>query len=141
MLDYNRDFILRHGAMDIIFIQDFRVETLIGIYEWERRVPQTIQLDIEIGNPGSRAASTDAIEDTIDYGAVVNRIEETLHQQHFLLLERLAEHIANIILGEFGAPWVKVSVAKLQLLRGVKRLGVTIERGVKERAIDPGPLL
>jgi dihydroneopterin aldolase len=127
--------------MDIIFIQDFRVETLIGIYEWERRVPQTIQLDIEIGNRGSRAASTDAIEDTIDYGAVVNRIEETLHQQHFLLLERLAEHIANIILGEFGAPWVKVSVAKLQLLRGVKRLGVTIERGVKERAIDPGPLL
>ncbi len=127
--------------MDIIFIQDFRVETLIGIYEWERRVPQTIQLDIEIGNPGSRAASTDAIEDTIDYGAVVNRIEETLHQQHFLLLERLAEHIANIVLGEFGAPWVKVSVAKLQLLRGVKRLGVTIERGVKERAIDPGPLL
>ena len=115
--------------MDIIFIQDFRVETLIGIYEWERRVPQTIQIDLEIGNPGSRAASTDDIDDTIDYGAVVNRIEETLKQQHFLLLERLAEHIADIVLGEFKSPWVKVSVAKLQLLRGVKRLGVTIERG------------
>jgi len=121
--------ILRHGAMDIIFIQDFRVETLIGIYEWERRVPQTIQIDLEIGNPGSRAASTDNIDDTIDYGAVVNRIEETLRQQHFLLLERLAEHIADIVLGEFKSPWVRVSVAKLQLLRGVKRLGVTIERG------------
>jgi dihydroneopterin aldolase len=117
--------------MDIIFIQDFRVETLIGIYEWERRVPQTIQIDIEIGNPASRAAITDNIDDTIDYGAVVNRIEETLKQQHFLLLERLADHIANIVLNEFKSPWVKVSVAKLQLLRGVKRLGVTIERGSK----------
>lgn len=114
--------------MDIIFIQDFRLETLIGIYEWERRVPQTIQIDIEIGNPGSRASSTDNIDDTIDYGAVVNRIEATLKQQHFLLLERLAEHIADIVLREFKSPWVRVSVAKLQLLRGVKRLGVTIER-------------
>jgi dihydroneopterin aldolase len=117
--------------MDIIFIEDFRVETLIGIYEWERRVPQTIQLDIEIGNPHSRAADTDQIEDTIDYGAVVSRIEETLKQQHFLLLERLAEHVSSLILGEFKAPWVRVSVAKLQLLRGVRRLGVTIERGEK----------
>ncbi|MCU0972356.1 MAG: dihydroneopterin aldolase [Burkholderiales bacterium] len=117
--------------MDIIFIQDFRVETLIGIYEWERRVPQTIQIDVEIGNPGGRASSTDNIDDTIDYGAVVNRIEETLRQQHFLLLERLAEHIADIVLGEFKSPWVRVSVAKLQLLRGVKRLGVTIERGTR----------
>jgi dihydroneopterin aldolase len=128
-LDFNRTFILRYGAMDIIFIQDFRVETLIGIYEWERRVPQTIQIDIEIGNPASPAARTDSIDDTIDYGAVVSRIEETLKQQHFLLLERLAEHIAGIVMGEFKSPWVKVSVAKLQLLRGVKRLGVTIERG------------
>jgi dihydroneopterin aldolase len=117
--------------MDIIFIEDFRVETLIGIYEWERRVPQTIQLDIEIGNPHSRAADTDQIEDTIDYGAVVSRIEETLKQQHFLLIERLAEHVSSLILGEFKAPWVRVSVAKLQLLRGVRRLGVTIERGEK----------
>jgi dihydroneopterin aldolase len=115
--------------MDIIFIQDFRVETLIGIYEWERRVPQTIQIDLEIGNPYSLAASTDDIGDTIDYGAVVGRIEETLKVQHFLLLERLAEHIADIVRSEFKSPWVKVSVAKLQLLRGVKRLGVTIERG------------
>jgi dihydroneopterin aldolase len=115
--------------MDIIFIHDFRVETLIGIYEWERRVPQTIQIDIEIGNPGGRAASTDNISDTIDYGAVVSRIEETLREKRFLLLERLAEHIADIVRSEFKSPWVKVSVAKLQLLRGVKRLGVTIERG------------
>ena len=118
--------------MDIIFIQDFRVETLIGIYEWERRVPQTIQIDLEIGNPYSRAASTDDICDTIDYGAVVGRIEEALKVQHFLLLERLAEHIADIVRSEFNSPWVKVSVAKLQLLRGVKRLGVTIERGSRE---------
>lgn len=118
--------------MDIIFIQDFRLETLIGIYEWERRVPQTIQLDIEIANPGSRAASSDDIADTIDYGAVVNRIEEAVKREHFLLLERLAEHIAHIILDEFKAPWCKVSVAKLQLMRGVKRVGVCIERGRKE---------
>ena len=94
--------------MDTIFIDDFRLDILIGIYEWERRIGETI-----------------------DYAKVVKRIEESLRTQHFLLLERLSEHVAQLILTEFGAPWVKVSVNKIGALRNVKRLGVTIERGKK----------
>ena len=116
--------------MDIIFIQDFRLEMLIGVYEWERRVPQTVQLDIEIGLP-PREKRSDRIGDTIDYAKVVARIRATIAEGRFLLVEALAEHIAQIVMTEFGAPWVKASVTKLGALQGVKRLGVTIERGVR----------
>ncbi len=114
--------------MDVIFIEEFRIDTLVGVYEWERKVPQTIQLDIQIGIPGPEAAQSDDLADTIDYGEVVERIRASLAVNHFLLLERLVEHIADMILGEFRAPWCKVSVAKLNLIRGVARLGVRIER-------------
>lgn len=114
--------------MDIIFIQDFRVEILIGVYEWERCVPQTVQLDLEIALP-PRQARSDKIADTIDYAKVVGRIESTLAENRFLLVEALAEHIASLVMTEFRAPWVRASVTKLAALKGVKRLGVTIERG------------
>ncbi|HMK14770.1 MAG TPA: dihydroneopterin aldolase [Burkholderiales bacterium] len=117
--------------MDIIFIHEFKVETLIGIYEWERKVPQTIQLDLEIGIPQNKIYQNDSIGDTIDYDKIVARLQQTLSEQHFSLLERLAEHLAQLIMNEFGAPWVKISIAKLGLMRGIKRLGVTIERGKK----------
>ncbi|MBX9811794.1 MAG: dihydroneopterin aldolase [Burkholderiales bacterium] len=115
--------------MDIIFINDFRLNILIGIYEWERRVPQTVQFDLEIGIPETGRPRSDRIGETIDYSRIVARITASLQENHFLLLERLAEHVAQIVLKEFGAPWVKVSVAKLGALKSVKRLGVTIERG------------
>jgi 7,8-dihydroneopterin aldolase/epimerase/oxygenase len=114
--------------MDTIFISDFRVEILIGVYEWERRVPQIVQLDLEVGLP-PREKRSDKIGDTIDYAKVVGRVEQSLADHHFLLVEALAEHIAQLITAEFGAPWVRVSVTKLGALKGVKRLGVTIERG------------
>lgn len=117
-------------TMDKIFISDFRLEILIGVYEWERRVPQTVQLDLDIGLP-ERAARSDRIGETIDYAKVVARIEQSLGENRFLLVEALAEHIAQLVLTEFGAPWIRASVTKLGALKGVKRLGVTIERGVK----------
>ncbi len=114
--------------MDIIFISELRIETLVGIYDWEKKVPQTVQFDLEIGIPDAGHARTDKIGETIDYAKVVARIGETLKENHFLLLERMAEGIAQMVLNEFGAPWVKVSVAKPSALKNVKRLGVTIER-------------
>lgn len=114
--------------MDIIFVHELKVDTLIGIYPWERNVAQTIQFDLEIALPTSRACQTDNFEDTLDYALVVQRINETLSQKHFSLLEALAEHVAQSILTEFKSPWVKVSVAKLGTIRGVKKLGVCIER-------------
>ena len=86
--------------MDTIFINDFRLEILIGVYEWERRVPQTVQLDLEFALP-ARDKRSDRIGDTIDYAKVVARIEESLAHNRFLLVEALAEHIAQIVLTEF----------------------------------------
>ena len=114
--------------MDIIILHDFKAKTLIGIYPWERIVPQTIQLDLEIALPTSRACQSDKIEDALDYALIIERINEILANRHFSLLEALAEHIAQTILTEFHSPWVKVSVAKLGIIRGVKKLGVCIER-------------
>jgi dihydroneopterin aldolase len=115
--------------MDTIFISELKVETRIGIYEWEQKVAQTIQLDIEIGLRGDHAAKSGKIADTIDYSKVVERIELLFAEHHFLLLEKAGEAIAEIITGDFGAPWVRISIAKLGALRHVKRVGVTIQRG------------
>jgi len=114
--------------MDIIFLRDFKAKTVIGVYPWERIVAQTIQLDLEIALPTSRACITDNIEDALDYALIVERINQILAEKHFSLLEALAEHIAQTILTEFKSPWVKVSVAKLGIIRGVKKLGICIER-------------
>ncbi|UCF76902.1 MAG: dihydroneopterin aldolase [Betaproteobacteria bacterium] len=118
--------------MDTIFISELRLDILIGVYDWERQVPQAVQFDIELGIPGRRAAHSDRLDDTIDYAAVTRRIEASLRENHFGLLERVAEHIAELIDREFGAPWVKVTVTKLAPLKNVKRLGVTIERGSRQ---------
>ena len=115
--------------MDIIFLRELKVTTLIGIYEWEKRVPQTLQLDLDIALPDSRACQTDDIKDALDYADVAQHIQMVLSEGHFSLLETLAEHIAQIILKDFKAPWVKVSVAKLQAIRNCKMVGVSIERG------------
>lgn len=117
--------------MDIIFLHDFKVKTLVGIYPWERRVAQTIQFDLEIGLPSSQAGKTDCIDDAIDYADIVKTIHDILNSRHFSLLEALAEHIALTIMKEFNSPWVKVRISKLGILRGIKKVGVCIERGSK----------
>lgn len=114
--------------MDIIFLQELKIKTLVGIYPWELNTPQTIQLDLEIALPTSLACQTDSFEDALDYSQVVQRINDTLSQKHFSLLEAMAEHIAQIVMTEFKSPWIKVSVAKLSAIRGVKKVGVCIER-------------
>ncbi len=114
--------------MDTIFISELKVQTKLGVPEWERMVPQIIILDIEIGYDLSKAGKSDAITDTIDYGAVVTRIRDTLSKHSFQLVEGLAEHVCQLILKEFGALSVKIKVAKPAILPGLKALGVVIER-------------
>lgn len=116
--------------MDTIFISELRLETLVGVYDWEKKVPQKIQLDLELGLPARKSKEL-RLEDTIDYAAVVARIEAALAEKHFGLLENMAEHLAGLVMKEFKAPWVKISVAKLAPLKNVRRLGVTIERGAR----------
>jgi dihydroneopterin aldolase len=114
--------------MDTIFISELKVKTKLGVPEWERMVPQTVILDIEIGYDLSKACKSDAIADTIDYSAVVSRIQATLKEPSFQLVEALAEHICQLILKEFGALSVKLKVSKPAILAGLKALGVAIER-------------
>jgi dihydroneopterin aldolase len=118
-------------SMDTIFVSELKIETLIGIYEWEKTVPQTIELNLEVGLRGEHAAKSGKIGDTIDYSRVVSRIELLFKEQHFLLLEKAGEAIADTIMREFKTPWIKVSIAKLSPLKNVKKLGVVIERGVR----------
>jgi dihydroneopterin aldolase len=114
--------------MDTIFIREFRVDAWVGIYDWEKLRPQTLELEVEIGIPGTAAGRTDDIRDTLHYGRVVERFSAELAARRFGLLEALAEHLAGIVVGELGAPWVRLSVAKLGHIRNVRKVGVTIER-------------
>jgi dihydroneopterin aldolase len=114
--------------MDTIFIRELRLEAGVGIYRRERNTLQTVQFDIEIGLPDSKAAQSDKVADTIDYAIVIERITEKLAARHYGLVETLADHIANMLLEEFGAARAKVSVAKLGALRNAKLVGVTVER-------------
>ena len=115
--------------MDIIAIHDFRVATLIGLHDWERRLPQTVQLDLELGVAAGAAGRSDRIADTIDYGAVIDRVRESVGQCQFMLLEWLCEHVADLVCNEFKAAWVQVTVSKPGVMQGVRRVSVTIERG------------
>ena len=117
--------------MDIIILSEVKIQTKLGVPEWERMVPQTIVLDIEIAMPNSSSCVTDEITDTIDYGLVVARLRDTLNEKSFKLVEALAENLCQLIITEFKAPWVKIKVAKPGILPGVKSLGVVVERGSK----------
>ena len=117
--------------MDTIFITDLRIETRIGVYEWEKHVKQPVMLNIQIAMPDARAGVSDEIADALDYAAVVARLQALLADHPHKLLERLAENIARVVLDEFRAPWVRVQLAKLAPLAGVRQLGVSIERGAR----------
>ena len=118
--------------MDIIFIDELRLSTLIGIYPREKVMPQTVEMSLQIGTSTVSAGASDDIGDTIDYAVVVERLRTELASQHFNLLEKLAEYVARLLIEEFGARWVRVTIAKLGMMRGVKRVGVIIERGERD---------
>ncbi|QEY24828.1 dihydroneopterin aldolase [Neisseria animalis] len=113
--------------MDKIFLRGMKAETLIGVYEWERKQRQTLVLDLEIGVPEKSAVSDD-IGDTVHYGEVCEAVRGSLSGQDFMLLEVLAEHVAKLILQDFGALWVRVRVVKPGILPNVQEVGVEIER-------------
>ena len=114
--------------MDIIFLRELRLDARIGIYKRERTITQTVELDLEIALPDDRVFKSGKVADTIDYSVVVERIRAILVEQHYGLVENLAEHVAQILLDEFHAPWVRVSIAKIGAQRSARRVGVLIER-------------
>jgi dihydroneopterin aldolase len=114
--------------MDAVIIRDLRVEALIGIHKRERHVKQTVSIDLDIGLPGTAVFASDKVADTVDYEQTANAIRELAASQHFRLVETLADRIATLLVNDFGAPWVKVTVAKIGILPNAKFVGVTIER-------------
>lgn len=117
--------------MDIVYIRDLRVDTIIGIFEWERKRKQTVCINIEMAADITKAAQTDSINDALDYKAVSKRVINFVETHHYQLIERLVEEIAQIILSEFKTPWVKVSLGKPGAIRGALDVGIIIERGSK----------
>ena len=115
--------------MDIIFITDLQVKTIIGIYDWVRNVRQTISIDLEMATDIRVSASSDAIEDTLNYKAVAKRLIQYVEDSRFQLVETLAEGIAQIVMQEFGVRWLRLKLHKPGALRGAKDVGVMIERG------------
>ena len=114
--------------MNRIFVNDLRLETRIGVYVWERQLPQTIRIDLEITLPSEKPFTSGKLEDALDYAAIVARIKAFAKDNPHPLLERFAEAVAQIVLSEFGARGIKLRVAKLAALPGVKEVGVEIER-------------
>jgi dihydroneopterin aldolase len=117
--------------MDIVYIRDLQVETIIGIYDWEREVRQTISIDLDMAANISKAARSDNIEDALNYKAVAKRLISFIESSSCLLVERLAEEVAQIVVEEFNVPWVKLRLSKPGALRGSRDVGLIIERGEK----------
>ncbi|MDD1627529.1 MAG: dihydroneopterin aldolase [Methylococcaceae bacterium] len=115
--------------MDIIFLGGLEIETIIGIYDWERKTKQTVVLDIEMAFDIQKAAETDDIQYALDYKTVSKRIISFVEASQFLLVEKLISEIAAIIRNEFNVPWVKITLNKKGAIRGASDVGITIERG------------
>ena len=118
--------------MDIIFLGGLEVETIIGIYDWERVTKQTVILDIEMAFDIQKAAETDDIQYTLDYKTVSQRIVSFVEASQFLLVEKLISEIADIIRNEFNVPWVRITLNKKGAISAAKDVGIIIERGVKK---------
>jgi dihydroneopterin aldolase len=120
--------------MDKIFLSALTVECIVGIWDWERRVKQTVIIDLEMATDIRRAAASDRIEDTIDYKKVAKRLLAFVGESRFNLVETLTEQIARVVVTEFGVSWVKVRLNKQGAIRGARDVGIEIER----RAADYG---
>ncbi len=114
--------------MDIIYLKELNIDTVIGIYDWERKIKQTVCFDIEMATDIRKAAASDAIEDTLDYKSVAKRLIQFVGESRFQLVETLAERVAEIVISEFKVPWVKVILDKKGAVRHASGVGIIIER-------------
>ena len=114
--------------MDTIFLRDLRVETIVGVWDWERKIRQTVSIDLEMATDIRRAAASDSLDDTLNYKLVAKRVQQFVAESSFQLVETLAEKIAEVVLNDFDVPWVEVRVNKPGAIRGARDVGVKIRR-------------
>ena len=121
--------------MDIVYIRDLRIETIIGMYDWERQVNQFFFFKQETAYDIRKAGETDDIQYALNYKSIAKRLIAFIEDSEFLLVERMAEEVAAIVLNEFSVPWLKLRVSKPGALRGSKDVGILIQRGVKPEGV------
>lgn len=114
--------------MDIVFIKQLQVDTVIGVYDWEKTIQQRLLLDLELSTDISNAAEHDDIRQTLDYAVIAQRVTEFITAQPLELIETVAERVAQLLLSEFATIRVKVSVQKPDALKQAETVGVTITR-------------
>lgn len=119
--------------MDIVFIQGLKIDTIIGIYDWERKIRQNVELDLQMSADIKAASQTDCIEQALDYKTITKRITQFVQASNFQLVETLAEKITEIIRDEFGVKWVKLTLNKGEVVTGARAVGVVIERGERPK--------
>ena len=117
--------------MDIVYIRELKMQTVIGVYEWERKIKQTLSLDLEMAADIAKAAARDHIDDALNYKSVADRILAFVESSEFELVETLAERISEIVLQEFQVPWLRLRLSKPAAVKGARDVGVIIERGEK----------
>ena len=117
--------------MDRIFLSEMKIETTVGIWEWEKRIKQQVIIDIEMSADIKKAAATDQIEDTLNYKAVAKSVRKLVEESSFQLVESMAEKISELVIGEHNVSWVRVKVNKPGAIRGSKGVGIIIERDDK----------
>lgn len=115
--------------MDIVFIRDLRVDTIVGVYDWERQIKQTLVFDIDMATDIHRAAAGDDLQFAVNYHAVSLRVAAYVESNHTALIETLAEDVAALIRTEFNVPWVRLQLTKPNAVLGARSVGVIIERG------------
>lgn len=118
--------------MDIVFIRELKVQTVIGAFEWERKIRQTVVLDLEMAADIAKPATSDQLEHALDYKAVADRISGFIEESQFHLVETLAESVAGILRTEFGIKWLRLRVSKPGAIKAAKDVGVLIERGQQD---------
>jgi dihydroneopterin aldolase len=114
--------------VDKIFIHALKTETIVGIFDWERQVKQTVVIDLEFSADIRKSALTDSIDDTLNYKGVAKRVLVFVEASQFHLVETLAEHVAMLVLEDFGVQWVSVALSKPGAIRNSKDVGVKLER-------------
>lgn len=127
-------------AGDRIFLHGLEVECIIGFIEWERRVKQTVVIDVEMPVDCARAAASDDVADTLDYKKVAKRLIGFVSSAEYKLVETLAHRAALLILGEFGVEWVRLSVNKPGAIRGSRDVGVAVLRTRADLAMTVTPV-
>lgn len=124
-------FVLKKKMTDIVYLHGLSCKSTIGVWEWEKKISQTLKLDIDLATDVQKAAQNDDLNDALNYQEIAERVQSFAYDNQFELIETLAEKLAQLILDEFNTCWVRIKLDKGSAVKDVKHVGIIIERGIK----------